>query len=52
MQQKYFSFHLKIAPKFYYEKDLAWRWDFLKAHSEDYLCKTLILKNKNYDGKI
>ncbi len=44
----YQSFHIKIADNTYYNWTLEQRAKFLKAHSTDYLCKTIVMKNKKF----
>ena len=48
MSQHYYSFHLKIADSTYYNWTLGERKEFLQTHSEDHLCKTIVLKNKKF----
>ena len=52
LQKNYKSFHLKIAPNTYYTWTLFERQKFLKAHSIDHLCKTIIMKNTKFEKKL
>jgi hypothetical protein len=48
---KFNSFSFVVADEFYYKKTLEQRRDILGAPSVDFLCKTIIFENKDYDTK-
>lgn len=52
MINQYYSFHIKIANSTYYNWTLGERKEYLEAHSEDHLCKTIVMKNKKFDKSL
>lgn len=48
LKNNFESFALKIAPQDYYSWNLEQRAKFLNAPSTGYLCKTMVMSNRNF----